>query len=124
MGPQGSQGAAGTAGPKVDIDILAELCKRGAYVRYAINSMKDIELHDAADAKTVIDVVVVTMRLKAMFRGWLVFHRLKSIVIMYLISIMMHTTWTQIWLTFTIFVCSWNTKLRLMHRSSIGNAII
>ena len=45
---------------------MAELCKhlpvemveqyrRGAYVRYAINSMKDIELHDATDVKTTID---------------------------------------------------------------------
>ena len=45
---------------------MAELCKhlpmemveqyRGeAYTRYAINSMKDIELHDAAHVKTIID---------------------------------------------------------------------
>ena len=72
-GPRGSQGATGTAGPKGDkgdraaeIDIVVELCKHlpvdmveqyrpGAYVRYAINSMKDIELHDAAHVKTIID---------------------------------------------------------------------
>ena len=72
-GPRGSQGAAGIAGPKgnkgdraVDIDIVAELCKhlsvemveqyrRGAYARYAINSMKDIELHDADHIKSIID---------------------------------------------------------------------
>ena len=72
-GPQVSEGATGTARPKgdkddpaVDIDIVAELCKhlpvemeeqyrRGAYVRYAINSMKYIGLHDAAHAKTIID---------------------------------------------------------------------
>ena len=71
-GPQGSQGVTGAAGlkgdkgdPEVDIDIVAELCKhlpmemveqyrRGAYVRYAINSMKDIELHDATHVKTII----------------------------------------------------------------------
>ena len=45
-------------------DIVAELCKhlpivvvelyrRGAYSRYAINSMEDIELHDAAHVKTI-----------------------------------------------------------------------
>ena len=73
IGPQGSQRATGTAGPKgdkgdpaVDIDIVAELCKplplemveqyrRGAYSRYAINSMEDIDLHDAAHVKTIID---------------------------------------------------------------------
>ena len=72
-GPQGSQGATGAAGPKggkgdptVDIDIVAELCKhlpmemveqyrRGSYVRYAINSMKDIELHVASHVKDIID---------------------------------------------------------------------
>ena len=72
-GPQGSQGAIGTAGPKgdkgdpaVDIDIVAQLCKYlpkemveqyrpGAYVRYAINSMEDVELHDATHVKTIID---------------------------------------------------------------------
>ena len=72
-GPQGSRGATGTAGPKgdkgdpaVDIDIVVELCKhlpmemveqyrRGAYSRYAINSMESIELHDAAHVKTIID---------------------------------------------------------------------
>ena len=72
-GPQGSQGAAGVAGlkgdkgdPAVDIDIVAELCKHlpmemveqyrpGAYARFAIDSMKDIELHDAAHVKTIID---------------------------------------------------------------------
>ena len=71
--PHSSQGATGTAGPKgdkgnpeVDIDIVAELCKhfpmemaeqyrRGAYARYVINSMEDIELHDAAHVKTTID---------------------------------------------------------------------
>ena len=52
--------------PVVDIAIMAELCKhlpvemveqyrRGAYVRYAIKSMEDIELHDATHAKTIID---------------------------------------------------------------------
>ena len=72
-GPRGSQGAAvkiGSKGDKgdraVEIDIVAELCKplliaiveqyrRGAYARYAINSMEDVELHDAARAKTIID---------------------------------------------------------------------
>ena len=72
-GPRGNRGATVTAGPKgdtgvraVDIDIVAELCKhlpvemvkqyrRGAYVRYAINSMKDIEVHDATHVKTIID---------------------------------------------------------------------
>ena len=62
-GPRGSRGAPGKAGlkgdngdPAVEIDIVAELCKhlpmemieqyrRGAYVRYAINSMKDIEYY-------------------------------------------------------------------------------
>ena len=52
--------------PAVDIDIVAELCKhlpmemveqyrRGACPRYAINSMEDIELHDAAHVKAIID---------------------------------------------------------------------
>ena len=76
-GPRGdpdSQGAAGKIGPKGDngdrgdqavkIDIVTELCKhlpiaiveqycRGAYVRYTINSMEDVELHDRV--KTIID---------------------------------------------------------------------
>ena len=39
-----------------------------------------------------------------MLRGWLLFQKLKSIVIMYLISMIMHTTWKQIYTTFTIFV--------------------
>ena len=68
-GDPDSQGAASKIGPKgekgdrrataVEIDIVAELCKhlpmeiveqyrRRAYVRCAINSMEDIELHDAA----------------------------------------------------------------------------
>ena len=45
---------------------MAELCKhlpsaivekyrRGAYARYAINSMEDIELHDAARVNTIVD---------------------------------------------------------------------
>ena len=72
-GPSGSQGAAGKIGPKggkgdraVEFDIVAELCKhlpiaiveqyrRGAYARYAINLMEDIELHDVAHVKTIID---------------------------------------------------------------------
>ena len=83
--------------------------------------MEDIELHDAACVKIK---VVIAMRIKVMLRGWLLFHKLESIVIMYLISIMMHTTWMQIWLTFTIFEYFSYTKLRLMQKSSIGNAII
>ena len=77
IGPQGSTGPRGShgsnAGPKgdrgapaVEVDIVAELCKhlrlelveqyrRVAYARYAINSMEDIELHDAAHVKTIID---------------------------------------------------------------------
>ena len=50
----------------MDIDIVTELCKhlpmemveqyrRGAYARYAINLMEDIELHDAAHVRTIID---------------------------------------------------------------------
>ena len=75
-GPRGSQGAAGKIGPKgykddqgvpaVEIDIVAELCKhlpiaiveqyhRDAYACYAINSMEDVELHDAARVQTIID---------------------------------------------------------------------
>ena len=75
-GDTGSQGAAGKIGPKgdkgdrvapaVEIDIVFELCKhlptarveqyrRGAYARYAINSMEDTELNDAARVKTIID---------------------------------------------------------------------
>ena len=83
--------------------------------------MKDIELHDAAHVKTIIDkgggrcnVTQSDVRMAS----------LNSIVIICLISIMMHTTWMQIWLTFIIFVCSWYTKLRLLQRSSIGNVII
>ena len=72
-GPRGRQGAAGKIGPKgdrgalaVEIVIVAELCKhlpiaiveqyrRGAYACYAINSMENIELHDDAGVKTIID---------------------------------------------------------------------
>ena len=66
-GPQGAAGPKGDKGdPAVDIDIVAELCKhlpvemveqyrRGAYARFAINSMIDIELHDATHVKTIID---------------------------------------------------------------------
>ena len=69
-GPRGGQEAAGKIGPKGDpsvtIDIVAEFCKhlpiaivelyrRDAYARYAINSMEDIELHDAVHVKTIID---------------------------------------------------------------------
>ena len=64
------------------------------------------------------------MRVKVMLRGWLLFRKLESIVIMYFISIMIHTTWKQIFTTFTIFVCFWYAKLRLMEKSRIGNAII
>ena len=66
--PRGSQGATGKIGPKGDRGTPAaeELCKhlptaiveqyrRGAYVRYAINSMENVELHDAAHVKTIID---------------------------------------------------------------------
>ena len=71
--PRGSQAAAGKIGPKgdkgdraVEIDIVADLCKhlpiaiveqyrRGAYARYARNSMEDVELHGAASVKTIID---------------------------------------------------------------------
>ena len=47
--------------PAVELDIVSELCKhlpiaivdcRGVYAHYAINSMKDIELHGAACVKT------------------------------------------------------------------------
>ena len=34
---------------------MVEQYRRGAYSRYAINSMEDIELHDAAHVKTIID---------------------------------------------------------------------
>ena len=34
---------------------MVEQYRRGAHARYAINSMKDIELHDAAHIKTIID---------------------------------------------------------------------
>ena len=74
VGPQGSQGAAVKIGPKgdkgdrgvpaVEIDIMTELFKHlpiaiieqyrlGAYARYAINSIEDVELHDAARVKTI-----------------------------------------------------------------------
>ena len=101
---------------------MVEQSRRGAYARYAINSMNDIELHDATHVKTIVDnggrcnaTQSDVTRMASLSQ---------SIVIMYLISIMMHTTWTQIRLTFTIPVCSWYTELRLMQRSSIGNAII
>ena len=69
--PIGATGGQGDRGPKrdksdrgapaVELDIVSELCKhfpiaivdcRGVYARYAINSMKDIELHGAACVKT------------------------------------------------------------------------
>ena len=34
---------------------IVEQYRRGAYAHYAINSMEDIELHDAARVKTIID---------------------------------------------------------------------
>ena len=34
---------------------IVEQYRRGAYARYAINSMEDVELHDAARVKTIID---------------------------------------------------------------------
>ena len=34
---------------------MVEQYSRGAYVRYAINSMEDIQLHDAAHVKTISD---------------------------------------------------------------------
>ena len=73
QGPVGSTGGKGDRGPKgdlgapaVEIDVVAELCKHlpigiveqyrpGTYARYAINSMKDIELHGAARVKAIID---------------------------------------------------------------------
>ena len=76
QGPVGATGGQGDRGPKgdkgdrgapaVEIDIVSELCKhlpiaiveqyhRGAYVRYPINLMEDIELHDAARVKSIID---------------------------------------------------------------------
>ena len=61
---------------------------------------------------------------KVMLRGLLLLQKRESIVIMYLISRMMHTTWKKIFTTFTIFACFWYTKLRLMQKPSIGNAII
>ena len=63
-GPKGDKGDRGS--PAVEIDIVPELCKhlpiaiveqyrRGAYARYAINSMKDIESRGAARVKNIID---------------------------------------------------------------------
>ena len=84
--------------------------------------MKDIELHDATHVKTIIDKGgrsnatqsdVTRMSSLSQKQGN-----------MYLISIVMHATWMQIWLTFIISVCSWYTKLRIMQRSSKGNAFI
>ena len=64
IGPKGDKG--GRCAPAAEIDIVSELCNhlpiaiveqylRGAYARYAINSMEDIELHAAACVKTIID---------------------------------------------------------------------
>ena len=71
--------------------VVVEQYRRGAYVRYAINSMEDKELHDAARVKTIVDKggrckvtrlllikVVVAMRVKVILRGWLLFHKLSS----------------------------------------------
>ena len=81
---------------------IVEQYRRESYARYAINSMEDIELHEAA----------VAMRVKVMLRGWLLFRKIESIVIMYLISIMIHTTWKQICTTSTIFVCALVYKIK------------
>ena len=63
---------------------MVEQYRRGAYVRYAINSMEDTELHDATHVKTIIDNgVFCNATQKAMLRGWLLFRKLKSIVIIY-----------------------------------------
>ena len=147
-GPRGSQGAAGKIGPKgdwgapaVEIDIVAELCKhllitiaesRGAYAHDAINLMEDIELHDAARIKTIIDKGgrcnasqsdVTGMASLSQTRVNSDVMRMATLsqtrVIMYLTYNMeadIHD--------FHYFACSWYAKLRLMQKSNIGNAII
>ena len=72
---------------------IVEQYRRGAYVRYAINSMEDIALHAAARVKLLLIKVAVAMRVKVMLRGWLLFRKLESIVIMYLISIQHGSTY-------------------------------
>ena len=97
---------------------MVEQYRRVAYTRYAIISMGDRAALMLLTRRLLLIKAVVAMR------GWLLFRKLKSIVIMYGISMVMHTTWMQIWLTLTISVCSWYTKLRLMQGSSIGDVII
>ena len=111
-GDPGNRGAAGKIGPKGDRGApSSELCKHlpiaiGAYARYAINSMEDIELHDAARVKTIID------------KGGRCNASQSDVTRMATFS------QTQIFTTFTIFACFWYKKLRLMQKSSIWNAII
>ena len=63
---------------------MVEQYRRGAYVRCAINSMEDIELHDAVHVKTIIDKGGRCNTTQSdVTRMLLVFHKLKSIVIMY-----------------------------------------
>ena len=138
-GPRAVQGAAVIIGPKggpaVAIDIVAELCKylpiviveqyrRGAYARYTINSMEDIELHDAARVKTIIDKGSRRNTIQSDVTGMTTLSqtRVNSNYVLnfqndaYNKEANMHD--------FHYFACFWYTKLRLMQESSIGNAII
>ena len=87
--------------------------------------MEDIELHDAAHVKTIIDKggrcnatqsdvarMVILSQTQVNSNYVLNFHGDA------------YNMDAHIWLTFTISVCSWYTKLRLMQRPSIGNVII
>ena len=135
-GNPGSQGAAGKIGPKgdkgdrgapaVEIDIVSELCKhlpiaiaehyrRGAFVRYAINSMKDIELHDAARGMTIIDKCG---RCNASQRDVTRMATLSKTRVNSNCVLNFHND------ACNIEACFWYTKLRLTQKPSIGNAII
>ena len=142
MGPLGSQatGAAGSKGdkddPAVEVDIVAELCKhlpmemveqyrRGAYIRYAINSMKDMELREAIHVKTNIDkcggrcnaTQSDVMRMASFSQT----HVNSNYVLNF------HNDAYNMdadVADFHYFCVFWHTKLRLMQRSRIGNAII
>ena len=128
-GPKGDKGDRGA--PAVEIVIVSELCKhlpialveqyrRVAYARYAINSMKDIELHGAVRVKTIIDkggrcnasqsdvTRMATLSKSQVNSNYVLdFDNDESNMEM------VHTT-------FTIFMCFWYTKLRLMQKLCIG----
>ena len=123
---------------------MAELCKHlpmemveqyhhGAYTCYAINSMEDIGLHDATHAKAIIDnggrsdatqsdVTRMASLSQTRVNSNYVLHFHDDAYNMDAYIVDFH--YLCMFLVYKLFVCTWYTRLRLMQRSSIGNAII